>query len=167
MVDNSEKKLQAVFMEEKEEYEEISMVQMQEQKNETKMWYEIKLEDNRKRHNDELTGKLQNQKRQIEGEQEIKYNLSSRYQLTQKQQSKVNKIGKQYSKKIKEVENDCISKMKKKMKKNKTNLKLKLQRLMEDKEYQLRKYERKRNKELYKLEEEWRKKNKLTVMIAE
>jgi len=65
MVGNLEERVQAAFMEEKEEYEEISVVQMQEQNYETKMQYEIKLEDGRKRHDDELKGKFENQKRQI------------------------------------------------------------------------------------------------------
>ena len=167
MADNSEKRHQAICMEEREEYEEISMVQIQEHKNETKMHYEIKMEGEGKRLNDELTGKLENHQRQIEGIQEIKNNLSTRYQLTSKQQSGVNKIEKNYNKKIKKVEKNCAIKMKKKLTKNKPNLDVKLQQLMEEKKYIIRKNERECNKKLYQLEDKWIKKNKLKVAPTE
>jgi len=70
------------------------------------------------------------------------------------------------SKNKKKVENDYITKMKKKKKQNKPNLEIKLQYLTKDKEYKIRKSEREYNKKLYKLEQQWRKENKL-VMLTE
>ena len=80
--------------------------------------------------------------------------------------NKVNEIEKEHSKKIKEVKQDYKRKMKKE-KKNKPNMEVKLQYLMEDEKWEIRAIKRECIMELRELEEKWRKKNKLKVTPTE
>ena len=143
------------------------MVKIQEQRIDTKQQYQFKLEDAEKMFNDQLTEKLENLKREIEGERETKYDLSVHYQLTPKQQAKADEIEKKRTKKMKKVQNEYIIKTKKKQKKYKPNVEEKLLQLVEDKEYKLCKNERECNKKLYKLEDKWKYKKKLKLKTGE
>ncbi|XP_065917710.1 uncharacterized protein PF3D7_1120000-like [Dysidea avara] len=164
MVDDVEEKHQLILMEERKDFEEILMVQMQENENEMKQKYQINLKAEREKYDEELRVKRALKKKQ---KQEIKNNLSTRYQLTSKQQSKVNEIEKEHSKKIKEVKQDYKRKMKKEKKKNKPNMEVKLRYLMADKKWEIRTIKREHIMELRELEEKWRKKNKLKLTPTE